>query len=172
MRLAHEERWLIEREPVETNVITVEKWGEEALAENSEDEQILPQSRMDPQPCDWIPSGAREKSYFRWIDECFFTRSPGVGLKEQFQELTSRWKDDTSDFSILALRYANDSFLRIVGFGPIAIPWILEELRNDPDWWFEALRAITREDPASDAESFDSAVEAWLKWGSDNGYDV
>lgn len=174
MRLvAQEERWVIEREPAEPNVITIEKWGGKGSEENSDNEHIQPKSRLEPVACEWISSGAREKRLFRWINECFyFTHSPTVNLKEQFQGLVSKWKDETSDYSILSLRYANDSFLRIVGFGPIAIPWILKELKNEPDWWFEALKAIAGEDPTSPTDTFDSAVEAWLRWGSDNGYDV
>ncbi len=58
----------------------------------------------------------------------------------------------------------------IMAKGTQVIPLILERMKKNPDDWFWALRYITDEDPASNADGFDAAVRAWLKWGEDNGY--
>ena len=42
---------------------------------------------------------------------------------------------------------------------------LLEELQKEPDHWFEALSAITGEDPVKPEDDFDQAVDAWLEWG-------
>jgi hypothetical protein len=46
---------------------------------------------------------------------------------------------------------------------------ILEELREDPDHWFDALTAITGENPVREEYDFDEATEAWLEWGRKKG---
>jgi hypothetical protein len=45
---------------------------------------------------------------------------------------------------------------------------ILGELQNDPDHWFDALVAITGENPVRQNDDFDAAVDAWLEWGRQN----
>ncbi len=119
--------------------------------------------------CDWMPQAA-EKRGMAWYCLGVYSRSASDRLKSEFDNHARKWQIETEDFSILALRFSHASYLRIVGLGHVAIPWLLEELRTDPDWWFEALKAVSAEDPASQCASFDDAVEAWINWGSDRGY--
>lgn len=93
-------------------------------------------------------------------------------LKHEFDALAMKWREETEDSSIIALRLIHPSFMRILALGPVVIPWILRELKERPDWWFDALKALTGEDPTHPDDSFDSAVNAWLQWGRANGYDV
>jgi hypothetical protein len=46
---------------------------------------------------------------------------------------------------------------------------LLKELETDPDFWFDALAAITGEDPVSPEHDFDEALEAWISWGKIKG---
>jgi len=62
------------------------------------------------------------------------------------------------------------SYQRIIGMGQPAVPLILKELQQNPSYWFWALGAITGQNPAEKAGTFDEVVEAWLKWGRAKGY--
>ena len=93
-------------------------------------------------------------------------------LKQEFDTLVTKWRDETEDSSILALRFIHPAYMRIIGMGPVAIPWVLSELKAHPDWWFDALTAMTGEEPANGTDSFDSAIEAWLAWGRAHNYNV
>jgi hypothetical protein len=64
------------------------------------------------------------------------------------------------------------AYQQIVGMGPAAISLLLLELKKDPDYWFEALKAITGIDSvvANDMGNLSKMVESWLDWGRVNGY--
>ena len=91
------------------------------------------------------------------------------GLVKQFAELVSRWRRETRHVSSLNRIVAHPAYLQIVGMGRCAVPLLLEELKEQPDHWLVALNAITGEDPAPDGATFKEAVEAWIKWGVDQG---
>jgi hypothetical protein len=50
------------------------------------------------------------------------------------------------------------------------VPLILERLKKSTRPWFQALAAMTRENPASDAATNSEAAEAWLEWGRIRGF--
>jgi hypothetical protein len=56
-------------------------------------------------------------------------------------------------------------------YSPIAPPLLLDALRDEPDFWFGALREITGENPApeSSAGKIDEMSQAWLEWGRARG---
>ncbi len=59
----------------------------------------------------------------------------------------------------------------IMARGKEVIPYILIRLKTKPDDWFWALKYLADNyDAAANATSFDEAVQAWLKWGIENGY--
>ena len=62
------------------------------------------------------------------------------------------------------------SYLRIMGMGRAALPFLFKELTERPDHWLVALNAITGEDPAPRGSAFNEAVEFWLAWGRAKGY--
>jgi hypothetical protein len=82
-----------------------------------------------------------------------------------FQELATRWKRETSDFSVLSRRYSHQSYLAILAMGRPAVPLILRALQREPDRWFDALQTLTGENPAEDSATFDEAVRRWIAWG-------
>ena len=51
-----------------------------------------------------------------------------------------------------------------------AITLILRELQQRPDAWFEALKVLTKTNPAIECKTFDEAVKAWLDWGKQKKY--
>lgn len=71
----------------------------------------------------------------------------------------------------------NPDYIKIIGMGSRAISPILHRLQielmvDEPDDWFTALWAITKENPVpaeSQGKIFEAA-EAWLNWGLREGY--
>lgn len=63
----------------------------------------------------------------------------------------------------------NPSYLRIIGLGEKALPYLLAELPAGAAMWFPALAAISGEDVAAGEKTVRGAVEKWLKWGSARG---
>ena len=53
---------------------------------------------------------------------------------------------------------------------PEALPLLFVELRERPNFWFWALAAITRENPAAGIKGFAAARTAWLDWADAHGY--
>jgi len=91
-----------------------------------------------------------------------------------FHEEASRWKDDTMHWSSLARIIAHPSHLRIIGLGREFKQGeierlILRELENEPYHWFDALVAITGENPVNPHDDLDGAINAWLEWGRRKG---
>jgi hypothetical protein len=88
----------------------------------------------------------------------------------EFETLTKRWQRDTRHVSLISKKVAHPAYLRIVGMGEAAIPLLLEALRDRPDHWFAALRAIANVDPCPIDANPSQAREAWLSWGRSHGY--
>lgn len=90
--------------------------------------------------------------------------------ERRFRRLVDQWRKETEHISSIAKASMHPAYQRIIGMGYDAIPYLLRELRQDPDHWFWALNAITEQDPAQSEDTFDGAVNAWLKWGRENGH--
>jgi hypothetical protein len=88
-------------------------------------------------------------------------------LETIFKGLVKAWKEGTAGCSITTRRYAHGSYQAILVLGPDVVPLILRELQNRPDWWFEALKALTKKDPTNPTDNFHDAVKAWLRWGAE-----
>ena len=93
----------------------------------------------------------------------------------RFQELVREWKSRRSASSSVAEIVSHPAYQRIIGMGERAVPLILNQLRlegSKPAHWFWALNAITVEQPVSQSDRGDlvKMSQAWLEWGSRNGY--
>ena len=99
-------------------------------------------------------------------------KSPPVPspLEQEFNERAERWERETGIHSSPVIRFMHKDYQSIMAKGTQVIPLILVRMKKKPDDWFWALKYITDEDPAANADGFDAAVRAWLKWGEDNGY--
>jgi hypothetical protein len=86
-------------------------------------------------------------------------------IKSEFANLVKVWKKATLHYSFTRQKIVHPAYLRIVGMGEKAIPFILQELKKHPSAsWFPALEAISGSNAAQSAKSIDEAVNSWLDW--------
>lgn len=93
--------------------------------------------------------------------------------KSRFDRLVQEWKEFESPTSSAMDLAMQPAYQQIIGMGPVAIPWIIEELEKEPDHWFWALHCLTGGvDPVSPSYRGDIAAmsRAWIQWARDNGY--
>lgn len=89
----------------------------------------------------------------------------------RFARLASEWKDKSRHLSNTAQMAMLPQYQRIIGMGEAAVPYILEELRREPDQWFWALEAITEANPVPPeaAGKVRLMAQAWIDWGKAQG---
>lgn len=89
---------------------------------------------------------------------------------QRFSNLAATWKEDTKFKSSLAEIVLHPSYQQIIGMGISVVPMILHQLREEPDHWFWALRAITGVNPikVEDKGRIDKMAKSWLNWGEKN----
>ena len=133
----------------------------------------LPITHFEPPPADWwkegntpiiYAGGEFDKSNLKPINE---SRSL---LEDEFSECADRWENQVGLHSSPVVRFMHKDYQTIMAKGKSVIPFILERMKKKPDDWFWALKHITGEDAAEKADSFDTAIKAWLEWGAENGY--
>jgi hypothetical protein len=92
-------------------------------------------------------------------------------LARQFQTLATQWKAATAFLSSATAMVAHPAYKAIIALGPPVVPLILKELEGEPVHWFEALQAITGEDPVfpEDWGKIPKMAAAWLAWGRKRG---
>lgn len=94
-------------------------------------------------------------------------------IQKRFDKLADEWKRDTLLMSKVSAMVIHPAYQKIIGMGPVAIPCILRDLRdNGPEHWFWALHMISDENPVPGDKVGDvsAMTEAWLQWGSKKGY--
>lgn len=89
-------------------------------------------------------------------------------LETIFNGLSKIWKDATGGLSVTKRRFSHPAYKAILRLGSETVPLILKELQQRPDWWFDALEFLTKENPAESADSFEQAASAWIQWGKNN----
>ncbi len=112
----------------------------------------------------------QERKVFLSFDRVTSYRLP---LEFQFLMLAIQWKQDNLFESSPWRMAAHPAYQRIIGMGQRAIPLILQLLSRETDFWFEALLAITGEQPVppEHAGDLEAMRQDWLRWGRDHGYD-
>lgn len=94
------------------------------------------------------------------------------GAYAEFKQLSKTWRKETAGYSLTTPEVTHPAYLRIIGMGPVAVPWILRELEENGGQWFVALRAITGADPVPEEDRGDRSKMrgAWLAWARTSGW--
>lgn len=90
----------------------------------------------------------------------------------RFLNLKQEWEDDTAMLSSITEIAMHPAYQQIIGMGPLAIPFILHEMKTKPGHWFWALKSITGDDPVPVEKrgKIKEMTEAWLSWGTQQEY--
>lgn len=90
-----------------------------------------------------------------------------------FETLASEWKEQVAGSSFVAEKTRHPAYQKIIEMGTVVVPFLLRELEQKPTHWFEALKAITGENPIQPEQRgrTKQMAQAWLKWGREQGYD-
>jgi hypothetical protein len=93
------------------------------------------------------------------------------GLAARFAALAAEWKEATALESSTTAMVAHSAYQAIIALGPPVVPLLLRDLEREPSHWFEALRAITGEDPVPRDcwGRIPAMAAAWLAWGRQRG---
>jgi len=100
---------------------------------------------------------------------------PTAAAAERFERLLEAWRVPRGATSSITEMSMCPAYQHIIGMGEAAVPLIfgrLAEEGDDPDQWFWALASITEADPVpeEDRGDFLAMSQAWLRWGSEQGY--
>jgi hypothetical protein len=97
--------------------------------------------------------------------------APRRDTRGRFERLAREWKEKSRHLSNTAQMAMLTAYQRIIGMGWDAVPYILEELRREPNQWFWALEAITEENPVPPeaAGKVRQMAQAWVEWGKQQG---
>ncbi len=100
------------------------------------------------------------------------TAHRGKSIEVRFKDLSAEWRENTAHLSSITDQAMFPAYQRIIGFGAAVIPFIMEELRSEPDQWFWALKSITGADPVVDSDrgNIRAMAAAWISWGRSHGY--
>ncbi len=90
-------------------------------------------------------------------------------VARQFRILARQWREETMFSSSMTDLVSSPAYRQIIDLGPQVIPQILTELSYRPDYWFQALRELTGDNPVPDEHRGDLELmaEDWLQWGRD-----
>ena len=88
----------------------------------------------------------------------------GSTLETEFRTLVDQWCRETGMHSSLTIIWTHPAYQMIIGMGKDALPFILDELRQNRAHWFYALKCIARKDVASHTHTPEEARDAWIKW--------
>jgi hypothetical protein len=72
-----------------------------------------------------------------------------ASLAEHFHALAEQRKAATAYISSTTAMVGDPAYQAIIALGPAVVPLILQDLERESAHWFEALQAITGEDPVS-----------------------
>src|SRR5256885_1208340 len=97
---------------------------------------------------------------------------PPETVESRFRRLAAAWEEATAHLSSMKAASAHPAYQEIIQLGPEVVPFLLRDLEENERHWFIALRTLTGANPipASAAGNVPKMIEAWQKWGKENGY--
>lgn len=102
----------------------------------------------------------------------FLTRKIENEKFRHFLNLRDKWKSEIRFISSGSLIISNSAYKEIIEFGPIAIPWIIREVKKRNDHWFFALEKITGANPIREENvgKIEDMSKDWIEWAEENNY--
>lgn len=102
----------------------------------------------------------------------FLTKRVEKQTYRQFVYLKNQWKKEVLFFSSASKIVSNSAYKEIINFGPMAIPWIIRELKKNNDHWFYALEKITGVNPIKEINRgrIEEMRNDWVEWATKNDY--
>ena len=96
---------------------------------------------------------------------------PADDLAVRFENLAADWQQAIAHQSSSRIRYEHPAYREIIALGRPVVPLLLRDLQANRRHWFAALQAITGVNPVApdDAGHVDRMIDAWLRWGAENG---
>jgi len=84
-----------------------------------------------------------------------------------FNEFATKWKKETGHYSTMIHITRNENYLKVIALGKPAVPFILKDLEKEPDYWFEALKLLTDNNPVPKSHLGNLELMAfdWIAWG-------
>jgi len=94
-----------------------------------------------------------------------------AAVQARFEALAERWKEETALLSDSNAIAAHPAYQEVIKLGMPVVPLILRDMAREHSHWFEALTAITGEDPIPREHwgRISAMVEDWLAWGRQRG---
>jgi hypothetical protein len=90
---------------------------------------------------------------------------------ERFEALAEQWRTATALMSSTSEMVSQPAYQAIIGLGKAVVPFLLRDLKHERVHWFEALQAITGEDPVPREHwgNIAAMTADWLAWGQQRG---
>lgn len=92
--------------------------------------------------------------------------------RARFERLSAEWKNERDGSKSAWAMVTHPSYMKIIGMGRSALPFIFHEIANEADHWFWALHCITEEDPVPMEHhgNIEEMTLHWISWGKERGY--
>jgi hypothetical protein len=89
-----------------------------------------------------------------------------------FRQLATEWNREAGKISNPVKLFMHKKYQQIIGLGPQAVPFMMQDIADGKGNWYWAIAAITREDPIRPEDAGDMAKirMAWIAWGKERGY--
>lgn len=89
-----------------------------------------------------------------------------IDTRLQFLRLAAAWKKEVAATSSMSEMTGNANYQAIIAMGYEALPFIIDSMRKEPNWWFIALKEITGADPVpfEDYGYLQKLTDGWIKW--------
>jgi superfamily II DNA or RNA helicase len=93
-------------------------------------------------------------------------------LANRFYALASIWQSEVEGMSSTVQMSNHPAYQEIISMGTQVVPLLLQELKENPLYWLQALNAITGANPIKPEQRgrVKKMAEAWLEWGKNQGY--
>ncbi len=131
---------------------------------------IRPYPNLPPDVTQWINyrfvTGLPNGTDLRADAAVRYTLPQTDDIRMQFRELADTWHRETGHLSSPPQIALHPAYQQIIGMGPAAIPFILEDLQQRGGQWYWALIAINRQSPPMGPMPTAREIkDAWLRWG-------